>query len=174
MFARSAGVLGLAVAAAGGGVSQPASAEPLNVVASFSILGDMVAEVGRNHVHVRTLVGPNGDAHVHEPSPADARDTASARLVVVNGLGLEGWLNRLIEASGYSGLVAVASQGVAPLDLAAEGAGGMPVGDEGSNSGRCPRPRRHRPARLAVGGKCGDLHPQHCGRVVQRRSRKLR
>ena len=132
MFARSAGVLGLAVVAAGGGVSQPASAEPLNVVASFSILGDMVAEVGRDHVHVRTLVGPNGDAHVHEPSPADARDTASARLVVVNGLGLEGWLNRLIEASGYSGLVAVASQGVAPLDLAAEGAGGMPVGDEES------------------------------------------
>ena len=82
------------------------AAEPLKVVASFSILGDLVAEVGGDHVEVTTLVGPNGDAHVYEPTPADARDTAAADLVVVNGLGFEGWLDRLVEASGYAGAVA--------------------------------------------------------------------
>ena len=73
------------------------------MIASFSILGDLVAQVGGEHVAVTTLVGPNGDAHVYEPTPADARDTAAADLVVVNGLGFEGWLDRLVEASGYQG-----------------------------------------------------------------------
>ena len=96
------------------------AAQPLKVVASFSILGDLVAHVGGDHVAVRTLVGPNGDAHVYEPTPADARDTAAAGLVVVNGLGFEGWLDRLVEASGYSGPVAVASNGVKPINLGDE------------------------------------------------------
>jgi zinc/manganese transport system substrate-binding protein len=117
----------VALATIGAGNSPLAAAEPLKVVASFSILGDLVAEVGREHVNVRTLVGPNGDAHVYEPSPADARDTAAAGLVVVNGLGLEGWFNRLVDASGYSGPVAVASEGVTPLHLDEEEAAGMPV-----------------------------------------------
>ena len=111
-----------------------ACAEPLKVVASFSILGDLVAEVGGDHVEVRTLVGPNGDAHVYEPTPADARDTAGAGLVVVNGLGFEGWLDRLVEASGYSGPVAVASKGVTPISLSDEAAAGMPVEEEGEEA----------------------------------------
>ena len=111
LFASTALALGVAT-----GV--PAfAAEPLTVVASFSILGDVVAKVGGEHVQMRTLVGPNGDAHVYEPTPADARDIAAAGLVVVNGLGFEGWLDRLVEASGYSGPVAIASDGVTPLRL---------------------------------------------------------
>ncbi len=106
------------------------AAAPLKVVATFSILGDLVAKVGGDHVKVRTIVGPNGDAHVYEPTPADARDTAAAGLVVVNGLGLEGWFNRLIDASGYSGPVATASEGVTPIALNEEKAAGMPVEDE--------------------------------------------
>jgi len=113
-----------------GAASSASAAEPLKVVASFSILGDLVAEVGGQHVAVRTIVGPNGDAHVYEPTPADARDAAGADLVVVNGLGFEGWLDRLIDASGYSGTVAVASTGVTPLRLSEEAASGMPVEEE--------------------------------------------
>ena len=88
------------------------AAKPLNVVASFSILGDMVAQVGGEHVKVTTLVGPDGDPHVFEPSPADAKTISQADVVVINGLGLEGWFDRLIKASGFKGKVVVASQGV--------------------------------------------------------------
>jgi zinc/manganese transport system substrate-binding protein len=95
--------------------SHSAAAEPLRVVTSFSILGDLVLQVGGEHVAVVTLVGPNGDAHVYEPTPADARSMASADLVVVNGLGFEGWLERLIDASGYEGPVAMLSDGIETL-----------------------------------------------------------
>ena len=84
----------------------------LKVVASFSILADIVKNVGGDRVAVTTLVGPDGDAHVFEPTPADAKAVAAAAVVVVNGLGLEGWMERLIQASGYQGPVAVASKGV--------------------------------------------------------------
>lgn len=89
--------------------------ETINVVASFSILGDMVAEVGADRIALTTLVGPDGDAHVYQPSPADARAVAEADLVVVNGLAFEGWIDRLVEASGYAGPVAVATEGLTPL-----------------------------------------------------------
>jgi zinc/manganese transport system substrate-binding protein len=93
------------------------TARPLKVVASFSILADMVREVGGDAVAVTALVGPNADAHVFEPSPADARRLAGADLVVVNGLGFEGWLDRLVQASGYRGPMIVASKGVAGRTL---------------------------------------------------------
>lgn len=89
----------------------------VKVIASFSILGDISKNVGGNRVEVTTLVGPNGDAHVYEPTPADARAVSQADLVIVNGLGLEGWMDRLIKTSGYKGRVVVASQGVKPLEL---------------------------------------------------------
>lgn len=93
-------------------------AQPLPVVASFSVLADMVREVGGPHVEVISLVGPNTDAHVFDPSPADAKRIASARLVFVNGLGFEGWLDRLVKASGYRGPIVIASKGVkTPLQL---------------------------------------------------------
>src|SRR3981189_100338 len=79
----------------------PADAQDkLNVIAGFAILGDLVKSVGGERVQVGTLVGPNGNAHVYAPSPGDAKSVADAKLVFVNGLGFEGWLERLVKASG--------------------------------------------------------------------------
>ncbi len=87
---------------------------PIDVVATFSILGDMVRQVGGDRVRVTTLVGPDSDAHVYRPTPADARAVAGTRLLVINGLGFEGWIERLTEASGYKGRVVTATDGVEP------------------------------------------------------------
>lgn len=87
------------------------------VIASFSILGDMVKNVGGDRVEVTTLVGPNGDAHVYQPTPAAVRSVSGAKLVVVNGLGFEGWMDRLIQTSGYKGPVVVASQGIKTREM---------------------------------------------------------
>ena len=95
--------------------------EPLRVVASFSILADMVREVGGPAVAVTALVGPDADAHVYTPSPADVKRVAAAQLLVFNGLGFEGWLERLVKASGYRGTVLVASQGVPPRQQVEQG-----------------------------------------------------
>jgi zinc/manganese transport system substrate-binding protein len=94
--------------------------EKLSVVASFSILGDFVREVGGERVAVTTLVGPDGDAHVYSPTPADAKSMAAAKLVVVNGLKFEGWLTRLVKSSGTKATVATATAGITPLKLAAD------------------------------------------------------
>ncbi|WP_375142835.1 metal ABC transporter solute-binding protein, Zn/Mn family [Aquincola tertiaricarbonis] len=91
-----------------------ASAERPRVVASFSILADMAREVGGDAVEVSSLVGPGGDAHVYEPTPAAVRQLAAAQLVVVNGLRFEGWIDRLVAASGYRGPVLVATTGIRP------------------------------------------------------------
>lgn len=93
------------------------AAERLNVVASFSILGDFVRNVGGDRINLTTLVGADGDVHVYTPAPADAKRVADARLVIVNGLGLEGWLPRLVQSSGSKATVVVASAGIAPLKL---------------------------------------------------------
>ena len=90
----------------------------VDVVASFSILGDMVRQVGGDRVRVTTLVGPDADAHVYRPTPADARAVAGARLLVINGLGFEGWIDRLTEASGYKGRIVTATAGVEPRRMA--------------------------------------------------------
>jgi zinc/manganese transport system substrate-binding protein len=88
------------------------AADKLAVVASFSILGNVVSQVGGDRVHVSTLVGPDADAHVFQPSPNDAKAVARANLIVVNGLGFEGWIDRLIRNANYKGQIVVASQGV--------------------------------------------------------------
>ena len=103
------------------------AADKLKVVTTFTILGDMVSNVGGEHVVLTTLVGPDGDAHVYEPTPADARALAQADLVIVNGLGFEGWIDRLVKASGYKGPVVVASEGIAAIK--AEEAHGQGHGD---------------------------------------------
>ena len=99
------------------GLIGSAAAETLNVVATVSILGDMTQRVGGERVQVHTLVGQDADAHVYQPTPADARTLAQARLVVVNGFGFEGWIERLIKSSGYRGKVLTASSGVKTLKL---------------------------------------------------------
>ncbi len=113
---------GLSVVATGistAGLAQTAPAlparVPLEVVASFSILADFVKQVGGERVAVTTLVQPGADAHVYSPTPADARAVAGARLVVINGLGFEGWVNRLIRSSGTTATVVTATSGVRPL-----------------------------------------------------------
>jgi zinc/manganese transport system substrate-binding protein len=90
------------------------AAARLNVVASFSILADFAREVGGDKVNVTALVGPDSDVHVYTPTPHDARDVGEARLLIVNGLGLEGWLPRLLQASGSKARIVTASQGIAP------------------------------------------------------------
>jgi zinc/manganese transport system substrate-binding protein len=86
----------------------------LPVVASFSILGDLVKNVGGERVAVATLVGPNGDAHVYSPSPADAKTLSQAKLVFTNGLGFEGWIGRLVKSSNTRAPNVVVSKGVKP------------------------------------------------------------
>jgi zinc/manganese transport system substrate-binding protein len=103
------------------GLSGAASADnKLKAVASFSVLGDMVKQVGGDRVEVTTLVGPNGDAHVFNPTPAIAKLLASADIFFVNGLGFEGWMERLEKSSGFKGEVVVASKGVTPLTMGEE------------------------------------------------------
>ena len=87
-----------------------ASTTPLTVVASFSILGDFVRAVGRARIELTTIVGPNGDAHVYEPAPRDGRALAKARLIFVNGLGFEGWIDRLIAAWKTKALIVTVEQ----------------------------------------------------------------
>ena len=97
-------------------LASPAAAEQrLKVVASFSILSDFVKNVGGDRVEVTSLVGPNGDVHVYTPAPADAAKVATAKLVIINGLGLEGWLPRLVQASGSKARVVTATDGITPL-----------------------------------------------------------
>ena len=96
------------------------AADKIKAVASFSILGDMVREVGGDRVEVTTLVGPDGDAHVYEPTPADARNLAASNILFVNGLGFEGWMDRLEKSSGFKGPVVVASNGVTPRHMMEE------------------------------------------------------
>ncbi|HEX2724805.1 MAG TPA: zinc ABC transporter substrate-binding protein [Beijerinckiaceae bacterium] len=91
------------------------AAESIKVVATFSILGDLVKNVGGDRVEITTLVGPNGDAHVFSPTPSDARRIADARLVVFNGLRFDGWITRLIKSSGTRAAVVEAAKGVETL-----------------------------------------------------------
>jgi zinc/manganese transport system substrate-binding protein len=94
--------------------------DKLNVIATFSILGDIVQNVGGDRVEVTTLVGPDGDAHVFQPAPADAQAVAGADVIVANGLGFEGWMDRLVEASGTTAAIITASETVMPLAFAEE------------------------------------------------------
>jgi zinc/manganese transport system substrate-binding protein len=91
-----------------------APAAPLQVVASFSILGDMVQEIAGDEAVVSSLVGPNADAHAYEPSPAAVKRLASANLVIINGLRFEGWMDRMVRLSGYKGPIVVATHGITP------------------------------------------------------------
>src|SRR5262249_15312522 len=114
----------------------------LKVIASFSILGDLVKNVGGDRVEVATLVGPNGNAHVYAPSPGDAKKVADAKLVFVNGLGFEGWLERLVKASGTKAPIVIATKGIKPLER-----GGAPTAND---RGGPPAPLGRRPQRQKI------------------------
>ena len=89
--------------------------DPIPVVATFSILGDMVERIGGEHIALTTLVGPDGDAHVYQPTPKAARSVAEADVLFLNGLDFEGWLERLAEAASFDGAMVVATNGVVPI-----------------------------------------------------------
>lgn len=113
----------MAALPAWGGMSVAAVAKTrVKAVATFSILGDLVRQIGGEGVEVSVLVGPDGDAHVFQPSPADARKVADANIVFVNGLGLEGWMARLVKASGAKAAPVTVSSGIKTLRGADEGA----------------------------------------------------
>lgn len=102
-------------------VAAPASAKTLDVVASFTVLADVVKQVGGTHVRVRSLVGPNGDPHEFQPSPDDAKSLKGADVIVVSGQGLESWFERLAKAAGYRGKPVVASVGIKTLKISEGG-----------------------------------------------------
>ncbi|MEO8557988.1 MAG: zinc ABC transporter substrate-binding protein [Rhodospirillales bacterium] len=125
----------LTVGALALGSAAPAAAQPkLEVVASFSVLADLAHEVGGDRITIRALVGPDSDAHAYQPTPVDARDLNRAQLLLVNGLGLEGWIERLVQASGFKGLRVVASTGIKPLTMAPE------AGDKANAASRIADP----------------------------------
>jgi zinc/manganese transport system substrate-binding protein len=99
------------------GAAAGAQAEPMMVSASFSILGNMVKQIGGDRVEVFTFVGPNGDAHVYEPTPADAKELSESKILFINGLGLEGWMTRLEKSSGFKGTVVTATKGITPRKM---------------------------------------------------------
>jgi zinc/manganese transport system substrate-binding protein len=103
-------------------VARARASDVIPVVASFSILADMVRQIGGAAVSVTGLVPPDGDPHTYEPRPSDVRAIAAAQLLVVNGLGLEGWMTRLVGSSGYRGPVVTASAGIKPRTMAEDGA----------------------------------------------------
>ena len=111
-------------------VAVPAAAqEKIKTVATFSILADLVKNVGGDRIEIATLVGPNGDAHVYSPTPADAKTVGEAKVVFLNGLGLEGWMTRLVKAAGGNGVTVVATTGIKPLKMEDEHKPGHMVTD---------------------------------------------
>lgn len=98
-----------------------AQEEKISVVASFSIIGDFAEAVGGDRIELRTLVGPNSDAHVYEPRPADALALMKADVILVNGLLLEGFMERLIQASETEVEMTVLTEGA---DILNDPAGG--------------------------------------------------
>jgi zinc/manganese transport system substrate-binding protein len=87
----------------------------VRALVSFSILGDIVRKVGGSDVVVTSLIGPDANEHVFEPSPDQVRVLTQSQLFIVNGLGLEGWLTRLVQSAQYRGPVVIATEGITPL-----------------------------------------------------------
>jgi len=102
-------------------VSAAPAQEKLRAVATFSILADFAKNVGGDRVDVQALVGPNADAHVYQPSPGDAKALADAKVIFTNGLGFEGWIARLIKASGTRAPMVVATKGMKPRRMDEDG-----------------------------------------------------
>ncbi|ENN91403.1 metal ABC transporter solute-binding protein, Zn/Mn family [Bartonella schoenbuchensis] len=89
----------------------------IKVVASFSILADLVENVGGDHISMTTLVGPNASIHTYEPTPRDVKVLRDAHIIFVNGLHLEDSINRLIAASDTKALLIEASANIPALTL---------------------------------------------------------
>jgi zinc/manganese transport system substrate-binding protein len=99
----------------------PVAGEPVQVVASFSILGDLVKNVGGEAVAVTTLIGPGVDAHTYDPAPADLVVLTKADVIFENGLGFEPWLDRFFASAQPSGARIVVTEGITPREAGADG-----------------------------------------------------
>ena len=140
--------------------SRPAGDSRLPVVATFNLLADIVEQVGGDAVRVASLVAAGADVHVFEPGPNHARQLADARLVVGNGLGFEGWIDRLVRSSGYRGAVVVASRGIEPLrDAQDDGRAGRGLGrDAGRGANRSGQNHGHDDAHGSEHAGSADPH----------------
>jgi zinc/manganese transport system substrate-binding protein len=116
LLARALAALALGLATTAGHAQPAANTTPMPVVASFSILGDLVQQVGGERIALSVLVGAGSDAHVFRPTPAHARQVGQARVVFAAGLGYEGWLQRLLKSASYRGQQVVVSKGVQVLE----------------------------------------------------------
>lgn len=123
-------LIATALAACGGGGQGGSDDETVPVVATYSILGDLVENVGGEKVELTTLVGPNGDAHTFEPAPSDNAKLAGAEVVFENGLGFETWLDDLYGSSGSQAERVVVTEDVEPLSIIEEEHGREEHADE--------------------------------------------
>ena len=97
------------------------AAGPLNVVATFSILADLTRQTGGDKVAITTLVAPGADAHTFQPRPSDLIALRNAAVLVENGLGLEGWMSRMVRSAGFKGRTISASAGIKPRTFSEDG-----------------------------------------------------
>ena len=120
----------------GAGRAQGRADGPLRVVASFSILGDMTRQIAGDRVALRTVAGPNVDAHTFQPRPSDAEALRGAGLTVRNGLGFDSWFDRMLRSANWRGAAVTATEGITPLRMAAHshghshGGAGQPQGGQ--------------------------------------------
>ncbi len=96
-------------------------AEPLQIVTTFSLLQDITQRITQDKAKVYTLVGANEDAHVYEPKPTDIKLLKQSQMVIMNGLGFEGWMERLVQSAQYQGGLVTASEGIKTLSSEEEG-----------------------------------------------------
>jgi zinc/manganese transport system substrate-binding protein len=146
---RALAVLAILAAACTPPAFAQTAPERVKVVATFSIVADLVRNVGGDRIELTTLVGPNGDAHVYSPTPSDGRYLAEAKVIVANGLGFEGWIARLIKSSGTRGAVVEAARGIAPLQEPGEAGHGHSGHDHGRSDPHAWQDIAH--ARIYVG-----------------------
>jgi zinc/manganese transport system substrate-binding protein len=116
--------------------------ERLAVVASFSVLGDMAKQIGGDRITLRNIAGPDQDAHGFQPKPSDAAALANAALVIRNGLGFEGWLDRMIRSSGFKGRLVTTTEGITPRMMEAHGHHGHDHGGAGRRHNHSVGPRQ--------------------------------
>jgi len=116
--------------------------ERVSVVASFSILADMTRQIGGDRITLRSIAGVDQDAHGFQPKPSDAAALANAALVIRNGLGFEGWLDRMIRSSGFKGRLVTTTEGITPRMMEAHGHHGHDHGGSGRRHNHSVGPRQ--------------------------------
>ena len=111
-------VLVAACSAGPGSGSSPAGDSALDVVTTTTVLSDMVQQVGGSHVRATSLVPRGGDVHTFEPRPGDVKTVSRAKLLVMNGLGLDDWLEDTITTASAAGTPVVKlAEGLTDVEL---------------------------------------------------------